>query len=257
MFSIGRSGLDEAFAALDRLAGDLPRRALADALNHTANQARIALRAEMESVFDRPTPFTLNALRILNARPDSLEAAIWVKDDKDNNAKGQAPEDWVAPQVFGGPRVDKKSEMLLRRRGILPAGRFVVPAEGARLDAYGNMSRGHMLQILSGLRLLNRPGYTGDASNNWRSFRKGHARAFFVMRRGKVPIGIAERRGRTLQMVLAFVGQPSYRRRLDFHGIVRRVADERLAVNVDKAVTDALAGRLPTNFRRRPQAWPM
>ncbi|WP_240931796.1 hypothetical protein [Azotobacter chroococcum] len=114
MFSLGRSGLDEAFAALDRLAGDLPRRALADALNHTANQARIALRAEMESVFDRPTPFTLNALRIFNARPDSLEAAIWVKDDKDNNAKGQAPEDWVAPQVFGGPRVDKKSEMLLR-----------------------------------------------------------------------------------------------------------------------------------------------
>ncbi|SFK45518.1 hypothetical protein [Azotobacter beijerinckii] len=251
MFSIKRSGLDEAFAALDRLAGDLPKRALADALNHTANQARIALRAEMESVFDRPTPFTLNAVRILNAKPSSLEAAVWVKDEKDNNSKGQAPEDWVAPEVFGGPRVDKKSEMLLRRRGTLPAGRFIVPAEGARLDAYGNMSRGHMLQILSGLRLLSRPGYTADASNRWRSFRKGHAEAFFVMRRGKVPIGIAERRGKTVKMVLAFVRQPIYRQRLDFHGVVRRLADERLEVNVDKAVTDALTDQLPTRFERR------
>jgi len=256
VFSIERSGLDEAFAALDRLAGDLPQRALADALNHTANQARIALRAEMESVFDRPTPFTLNAVRILNAKPSSLEAALWVKDEKDNNSKGFAPEDWVAPQVFGGTRVDKQSERLLRQRGILPAGRFVVPAEGARLDGYGNMSRGHMLQILSGLRLLNRDGYTADASGRWRSFRKGHAEAFFVMRRGKVAIGIAERRGRTLRMVLAFVKTPSYRARLDFHGVVRRVTDERLATNVDKAVTDALNGRLPSNFERRPQAQP-
>jgi len=256
--SITEGGLDSAVSALGQLAGDLPARALADALNHTANQARPALQVEMASVFDSPTPFTLNAVRVLNAKPNSLEAAVWVKDEKDNASKGQAPEDWVAPQVYGGPRVDKKSELLLRSKGILPAGKFIVPAAGARLDAYGNMSRGQMLQILSGLAALEgRSGYTANASDKWRSFRKGHAKAFFVMRRGKTPIGIAERRGKTISMVLAFVSQPQYRARLDFHGVVQRVVDTNLETNINKGITDALNGNLPTNFRRRPQASPI
>lgn len=256
--SIAGKGLDGALAALDGLSGDLPARALADALNHTANQARQALRVEMASVFISPTPFTLNAVRVLNAKPSLLEAALWVKDEKGNASKGQAPEDWVAPQVFGGARANKKSELLLRAKGILPAGKFIVPAAGARLDAYGNVSRGLMIQILSGLSAIeSSAGYTANASGKWRSFRKGHAAAFFVMRRGKVPIGIAERRGKTLKMVLAFVSQPQYRARLDFHGVGTRVADANLEANIDKAITDALTGNLPTNFRRRPQASPL
>lgn len=256
--SITSGGLRPATTELQQLAGDLPARALADALNHTVNQARPALRAEMASVFASPTPFTLNAVRVLNAKPNSLEAAVWVKDEKDNASKGQAPEDWVAPQVFGGARVDKKSEMLLRAKGILPAGKFIVPAAGVRLDAYGNVSRGLMIQILSGLSAIEgSAGYRANASGKWRSFRKGHAAAFFVMRRGKVPIGIAERRGKTLKMVLAFVSQPQYRGRLDFHGVVSRVADANLEANLDKSITDALTGNLPTNFRRRPQASPL
>ncbi|MCH2341471.1 hypothetical protein ACGFZ7_16395 [Pseudomonas sp. NPDC047963] len=255
--SIIDDGLRPAAAALQQLAGDLPARALADALNHTANQTRPALQVEMASVFDRPTPFTLNAVRVLNAKPSSLEAAVWVKDEKDNASKGQAPEDWVAPQVFGGPRVDKKSELLLRAKGILPAGKFIVPAAGARLDAYGNISRGQMIQILSGLSAIEgSAGYTANASGKWRSFRKGHAKAFFVMRRGKSPIGIAERRGKAVTMVLAFVSQPQYRARLDFHGVVQRVVEANLETNIDKAITDALTGNLPTNFRRRPQTSP-
>jgi len=255
---ISTIGFDGALAALERLGKEQAPRTLADALNHSANQARQALRAEMASVFDSPTPFTLNAVRVLNAKPNSLEAAVWVKDEKDNAAKGQAPEDWVAPQVYGGPRVDKKSELLLRSKGILPAGKFIVPAAGARLDAYGNMSRGQMLQILSGLAALEgRAGYTANASDKWRSFRKGLAKAFFVMRRGKTPIGIAERRGKTISMVLAFVSQPQYRARLDFHSVVQRVVDTNLETNINKGITDALNGNLPTNFRRRPQASPL
>lgn len=258
-YSIKVSGLEEALGSINQLAGDLPGRAIADALNHTANQVRQQLQAEMASVFDRPTPFTINAVRIFNATPKRQEAVVWVKDDKDNNSKGQAPEDWVAPQVFGGQRATKKSEELLRGRGILPPGKFIVPGKGARLDAYGNISRGHLVQILSGLKLLNRDGYTADASKQWRSFRKGHERAFFVIRRGKTPIGIAERRGKRMEVVLAFVDQPNYSRRLDFHGVAERVANDRLSANLDKALLDALAhafSGLPSNFRKRPQDQP-
>jgi hypothetical protein len=252
---IDASGFGEALVVLGQLTGDLPGRALADALNHTANQARLALTVEMTNVFDRPTPFTLNAVRVLNATPKTLAAAVWVKDEKSGATKGMAPEDLVAPQVFGGARVEKKSETLLRAKNILPAGMFIVPAAGARLDAYGNLGRGQMMQILSGLSAAEgTSGYTANASDKSRSVRKGHAAAFFVMRRGKTPIGIAERRGKTVVMVLAFVKHPQYRSRLDFHGVVERVADANLEANIDKAITDALTGNLPANFKRRPSA---
>ncbi|MEZ6828522.1 hypothetical protein ABL988_32335, partial [Pseudomonas aeruginosa] len=108
--SISARDLDDAVRSLQQLGGDLPAAVLADALNHTANQANQALVGEIDQVFDRPTPFTRNAIRILHATSRRLEAALWVKDEKDHASKGQAPEDWVAPQVFGGPRVDKASE---------------------------------------------------------------------------------------------------------------------------------------------------
>nr|WP_305846130.1 hypothetical protein [Pseudomonas aeruginosa] len=126
---------------------------------------------------------------------------------------------------------------------ILPAGSFVVPAEGARLDQYGNMSRGQMIQILSGLGALEyRAGFKGNATQSARSLAKGHQLAYFVMRRGRRPIGIAERRGRTLTMVLAFVRQPQYRVRFQFHEVVRRVAedDARIEANIERALAKAL-----------------
>ncbi len=235
-------GLSEAIAAMENLAGDKPAAALADALNHTANQARIALRDEISSVFDRPTPFTLNAVRVLHARPKTLDAAVFVKDEKDGASKGFAPEDWFKPQVEGGPRSSKRSEDMLRTAGILPAGMFVVPGKGARLDRYGNLSRGHMNQILSGLMAAeDRSGATANATSSKRSLRKGHAAAFFVMRNkaGKA-FGIGERRGKSMAVVLAFVSQPQYTQRLDFYAVVDKVADDNLEKNIDLAVTKLL-----------------
>lgn len=236
------NGLSEAIAAMENLAGDKPAAALADALNHTANQARIALRAEINSVFDRPTPFTLNAVRILHARPKMLDAAVFVKDEKDGASKGFAPEDWFRPQVEGGPRTAKRSEDMLRNAGILPSGMFVVPGKGARLDRYGNLSRGHMNQILSGLMAAeDRSGASANATRSKRSMRKGHALAFFIMRdkSGKAT-GIGERRGKSMAVVLAFVKQPQYTQRLDFYAVVEKVADDNLEKNIDLAVTKLL-----------------
>lgn len=239
--------LDDALAALNRLGKGLAPRALADALNHTANQARQALRAEMQSVFTDPTPWTLNSTRILYARPSAdPEAAIWVKDESGGKNPFNA-EDYLMPQVEGGERITRRSEKYLREAGILPAGRFIVPGAGARLDAYGNIQRGHMMQILSGLKALRRDGSDHSATDSRRSLRKGHAQAYFVMRRGRTAIGIAERRGKNLAMVLAFVRQPQYRTLFKFHDVVRRTAenDAQLEANIDKAIADALTGKLP------------
>lgn len=251
---ITADGLDDALAVLARLGDGLAPSALADALNHTANQARQALRTEMENIFEpKPTPWVLNSIRVLQAKPSaSPEAALWVQDQ----AAGKNPftaEDYLMPQVEGGERIKRRSEGYLRESGILPAERFIVPAAGARMDAYGNIQKGHMMQILSGLKAMKLAGSDNAATDSKRSLRKGHALAFFVLKRGKTPIGIAERRGKNLVMVLAFVRQPQYRERFKFHDVVRRIAenDGQLEANIDKAIADALSGRLPKMRGRR------
>ncbi|MDH0894234.1 MULTISPECIES: hypothetical protein [unclassified Pseudomonas] len=251
--SIDARDLDDALGGLQVLGSGLAELALADALNHTANQGNLALSAAMSEVFDRPTPWTLKSTRILHATPQRLEAALWVKDESGGKNPFSA-EDYLLPQVDGGERITRRSEKYLREADILPPGRFVVPAAGARLDAYGNLQRGHMMQILSGLKVMHRAGSDHNATNSERSVRKGHAKAFFVMKRGSTPIGIAERRGKSVVMVLAFVRQPQYRERYRFHDVVRRVAenDQQLEANIDKAIADALSGRLrPRAGRRR------
>lgn len=239
-------GLEQLRAAgrdLDKLlARDFGPVAVADAINHTAYQARQALTVEMASVFIDPTPWTLKSIQVFQAKPKALEAAIWINDYR--ASKNNAPDQWLRAEVFGGARGEKRLEKALRARHILPAGKFVMPAQGARLDAYGNVSRGHVMQILSGLGAAEMySGYQANATNSKRSLAKGHAQAFFVIRRGKVPIGIAERRGKgkdKMVMVLAFVDQPSYTRRLQFEDIVQRTADRELLTNLDLAIAKAL-----------------
>lgn len=233
--------LDDALAELRRL-GSNASKAQAQAVNEVAKVAEQQLQQEAAGVFDRPTPFTLNAFRIQYAKPSQLEAAVWVKDEKSGASKGLAPEDWFGPQVYGGERPLKASERMLRSMGILPPGMYAVPGEGARLDAYGNMSRGHIVQLLSGLKAFNRAGSDHNATGSRRSMRKRHAEAFFVLRRGQRPLGIAERRGQSVRMVLVFTREPQYTPRFDFHGVVRKVAenDALIEAAIDRAIADAL-----------------
>lgn len=250
-FSVSASDLDDALASLQKLGPELAQRALADALNHTANQARQALRTTMEEVFKDPTPWVLNSTRIINATPKNPEAVVTVKDGEVGKARDF--DDWFGAQVYGGQRLNKGSEKLLREIGVLPAGKFIRPTQWAKLDSHGNISRQYMTQILSGLKAFSMAGSDHNATESVRSLRKGHATAFFVVKRGKNPIGIAERRGKTMQVVIAFTRQPQYRERYQFHDVVRRVAesDAQLEANIDKAILEALAGRTPSNFGRR------
>lgn len=235
----GLDGLIDSLAGLDSAAaGNI----LADALNHTANQARLALQDEVKTVFDRPTKFTIDAFRVIHAKPNRPAAAVFVKDEKDGMSKGFAPEDWFKPQSYGGSRELRRSEQILQKAGILPAGMYAVPGAGARLDAHGNMSRGQIQQILSGLmQAESRSGYTANASSSRRSLRKGHAAAFFVIRKHGKAVGIAERRDKAVRMVLVFVRSPEYSQRFDFEGTVERVADESLEANIDTAIAKALS----------------
>lgn len=204
---------------------------LADAINHTSNQARIALREQALKVFDRPTSFSLNAFAVQPARAGSSpEGSVFVKDIKSGR---HAPVEWLEPQEFGGDRSLKDSEIKLQAMGILPAGMFTVPGKGARLNQNGNMASQHVIQMLWSLRRQ-----LGAQS---RRHSDRSQEAFFVLRRAGRPIGIGERQGKSIKVVLAFVRRPEYTARLGFSGVVGKATDENLEANIDKAITKAIS----------------
>jgi hypothetical protein len=209
------------------------------ALTETAKLIKARLEGEMTTVFDRPTPYTLDSLRLIPATKQKLEARVWIKDEADGAAPATK---WLTPEVYGGDRNHKRSEGLLRARGILPDGKFIVPGKGMKLDSYGNIGRGQLQKILSGL------GAQGDRLQNSTDSKRsaGNRSRFFVLKRGRQAIGIAERTGTKrsdIQILIAFISKPGYAKTLDFFGIGEREAQAQLPIQFERAFDKALATR--------------
>src|SRR5262245_39031822 len=91
--------------------------ATALALTRTAQVMQAAQITEMQRVFDRPTPFTLNALFVSPATKRRLEASVYFKDFA---PKGTPAGKYLRPQIMGGGRNLKRMERLLQGKGLLP-----------------------------------------------------------------------------------------------------------------------------------------
>ncbi|WP_418338503.1 hypothetical protein [Pseudomonas citronellolis] len=239
MIVVGTDGLADQLAALDELERDLIPYAVSTALTKTAQGLIGRLQDEMRVVFDRPTPYTLNAMRLMPATKERLSARVWFK----NEADGAQPASvWLAPEVYGGERRNKPAELQLRARGILPSGMYVVPGEGAELDAYGNIKRSQIIKAMSGVRGFTQAGYKANATDSAKSVKKGNAKSYFVMKRAGKPIGIAQRTAwgkgsrASVKMVLAFVAKPRYGERLNFFQIAEQYTREQLPAEFEKAM---------------------
>lgn len=259
MFNVTFRGGRERLQTLDRLEREQLPFAAALALTRTAHIVTDDMVVEMGSVFDRPTPATLNSLYIQPATKDRMEARVWIKDGRSTTptgtvagqvgrwGKGRAASKWLTPEIFGGPRDEKGIESMLRRRGVLKPGQFIMPGDKMQLDAYGNLGRGVLNKILSGASLFTEEGYNANATGSARSQRKGNAKRYFVMHdSNREPFAVAERtrKGRAgLRIVLAFTRQPTYRKALDFNERARRSAEEALPIEFEKALAQAVATR--------------
>lgn len=120
------------------------------------NQVQDAVRHEMRDSLDRPTPFTLNSLYVAKrATTSDLTALV---DFKQVSGGGRPASDYLRWQVSGGQRRLKAFEVALRSIGVLPGGYFMTPGKGAKMDAYGNVSRGQVVAILSYFRAFQEQG---------------------------------------------------------------------------------------------------
>lgn len=214
------------------------------ALDKTATQVRQTLREEMVRAFNKPTNFTLNSLYIEYAKKDNLTARVWLKDLGFR-------QHYLIPQIEGGARPLKRFEKRLVQIGAMMPGERAVPGQGATIDAFGNMSRGQIVQILS---QLGSAGFSGDysvATNSRRSRAKRAKVAYFVASRTRertrhLHPGIYSRRsfgawGTAIKPVIMFVNGATYRKRFDFYGIGNRVVKSNWAENYRQALAQAMS----------------
>lgn len=217
------------------------------ALNRTADAARVAVRQEMARVFDRPTPFTLASTRTKYATKAKLVAEVALKDEGNKGGGNAAVR--IEPQLVGGPRRYKRMEGALRRAGLLGNSEMALPGQAAELDAYGNMSRGQIVQILAWFQAFpetgTRQNMTREKKSKMAAGRVGkrYAVRYYYKRDGKGR-GIYKATqtgfGSAIQPVLMFVRPATYKRRLDMPGAVRRTVQREFVQWFRDALKDAI-----------------
>lgn len=158
-------------------------RATEIALNVTGKKIKEDIQSEMQRVFDRPVPYTLNSLQLTPATSSKLTATVWFKEPP------RMGQHYLMPQVDGGQRKLKGFE-----RGIGLG--EMEPAVGAKRDRYGNVSVGQLRQIMSVLGKAEvSAGYA--ANKTARSATRNIKERDYVLidrrQRGNLPIGIYQR----------------------------------------------------------------
>lgn len=238
--AVGRQAEFAQVVALARLAGDV----------------RDAERREVDDSFDRPNPFTRNAFYVRPATRQNPEAVVGIKDDV---TSGRGPVHWFDPEIRGGRRELQGFERAIRSLGVMDGTQFVVPGRYARLDQYGNISRGQIVQILSQLRaftgaetvsrnLVKRDGSKEATRKRAAAFRRAGGQYFTVgpAPRGGLRPGIYQRQvsGRSLtgpasrrpRLVMLFVDRVSYEQRFDFFAPAEQAVERNFRRRLDEAL---------------------
>lgn len=161
-------GLDKLYKSLSALEKDQFPFALKNTINDVATMVQRADKTQMVKDFDRPTPFTQNALKINYATKTRLSGGVVFKDP----VRLSDSQHYLYHNVYGVLRGYKKFEGALYAKGILPAGHYAVPGKGMKLDAYGNVAAGTIVQILAWFGANSGTGFFGNSTDATKAKRK-------------------------------------------------------------------------------------
>jgi hypothetical protein len=241
MLTVNITGLDELRNTLNNLSDRRFAAAIATALTRTAVEVRKDLQQQMSSDLDRPTPYARAGLYAVMARADKLESAVRVRDDR-STSNGTPPAYFLGPEVRGGQRQAKGFEVALQSIGVLPKGWLAVPAQGAPLDSYGNVSRAYIRQMI---RAVAAQGMQGPSNRKGNTRRIASARSagglFFV-----VPVGgrtqpgiyIRDLIGRNITPVMIFVRSATYPKRFRFYEAAQESARRHIPEQITRSVRE-------------------
>lgn len=238
---------------LGKLAGGELRKAYALALNDTGFMVRGKQVAALNGSFDRVTPFVGRSPKVFKATAEKLAVSIAPTLHTDRSAfvrggkVGVDPQDVLQAQEFGGRRRDKRSEVILRRAGILPSGMQTAipktPYPGSD-DGRGNLRGPFLVQLISYLQAFGEQGYRANMTDKRRArlrnqqgigsiaakkvYKTTLGRRYFVsygrVRSQHLPPGIWAASGThdvDVKPVVMFVRSGTYRPRIDMDRVAR------------------------------------
>lgn len=214
--------------------------ATAQTLNKMAEYVKRATVSEMKQKFDRPTSFTLDSLYIEIATKQKLTARVYVKDR--DLVKSKALSKSIGHQFSGGQRIRKRLEFWFTRAGYISSNEYLVPASGAILDDYGNMSRGQITKVLSQLQAGS--DATSYRSSSARSRAKRAVTGYFWSRGGKLKRGVWQRfgfaAGSAVKPVLLVSKAPIYKQRIDMDRLAKQVISRDFDAEFKKQFDEAV-----------------
>lgn len=206
------------------------------ALNDMAEDIRLDVQKRMQVVFDRPTRWTLNSFEVVKANPTGLQAVV-------QQRAGSASRHYLRVEEEGGPRPQTGFETLLSRslayEGIIQS---IVPADNARLDAYGNWSSGEKSRVLSDLQAQR----DGTANSTAASRKRHRARArYFVPKGGLTANAIYKREASGQIGVVAVISAkvPVYQQRLGFFDNAGRIFEAKMPDHLSRTLAKMMAKR--------------
>lgn len=238
---------------LGKLAGGELRKAYALALNDTGFMVRGKQVAALNGAFDRVTPFVGRSPKVFKATAEKLAVSIAPTLHTDRSAfvrggkVGVDPQDVLQAQAEGGRRRDKRSEVILRRAGILPSGMQTAipktPYPGSD-DGRGNLRGPFLVQLISYLQAFGEQGYRANMTDKRRArlrnqqgigsiaakkvYKTTLGRRYFVsygrVRSQHLPPGIWAASGThdvDVKPVVMFVRSGTYRPRIDMDRVAR------------------------------------
>mgnify|MGYP000851794814 FL=1 len=223
-------------SALQALAGRDVGIAAAWALNDTGADVLDHVQARMNVVFDRPTRFTQNAFMVVKARPNSLEAAV-------QERPSVGARHYLKVEEGGGPRGQTGFERLLSRslayEGVIQS---IIPADNARLDAFGNWSAGERNEVMSGLK-----AQKDKLSNTTVASKKRKPnRAIYFVPKGKPGIYKRTIDGQIAVVALISTKVPVYQQRLGFFDTAADVWRDKLPGHLARTIGKMIEKRFGT-----------
>lgn len=234
-----KTDIDKAIAKLAAMNPKQSLYAQSVALNLTAKDIKREVDKEIVAKIDRPTRFTLAALRIKIAKKNDLVAQVLVKDVA--YGKNRMTVDQIIGHQFvnAGFRNHSPIEKWLFRAGYIQTGEYIAPTANATLDANGNLARGEALRMLSQLRAGADPSQykTGSARS-----RKSRAKGRYFWSYGDTlsrGLWVSVERGAPLK-VLNVIAKPTYRNKVDLKGIGEAVAKREFMGNLEYAIAEAI-----------------
>jgi hypothetical protein len=240
---------------LERRLSVLRTKEIPSAIRNTLNDMAFDLRGrmvqEIKKIFDRPTPIVQRLPMVKKGDNKTFKTELYLTDFAGGNTNRRSASYALIPHMTWQPNIRgrKGLELRLQRQGRIGANEWMMPAVGAKLDSYGNVSGSEISRMLADIGAYNQ--YAGDAANTKLATlakRKAAGRYIWLgaghaLQHGRTR-GIYKKIGRQIVPVMVVVKKaPRYAKRLKWNEVAKLYIARRIDYHAKRAIAQTISKR--------------